>query len=711
MNRSRIIVTFIAIAVVSFAAQAQTLLWPIAGKTAGEDILSQPQNYIGDELNSVDLFIGAASGEFVLCPADGIITFVGTSYLKSLSFMLGSGVQQSKSIAENVLSARQKEGLQYTGSISLRISEGNKLHLQGFLSDKIFKTGQKIYRGDTLGVVDYSYNAFKSPSLMVGISTPDGKPTDPMTPFGLKTSFVKPEAFTRENPLSANQICEDLNVLEEAFCELYPPLEDRMGEVAFRAYMDSLKTSVTTPMDVPKDFRMMLRRILHQIPDSHIGLYPDPMQPSASKDWSPGEFLMFCDDTVRILFTVPEFKRYEGKVVNRINGIPAVEYAKQAEDFLFMYDGGVESTPEEERILLGRYGVMMHLHARKGDSHELELEDGSTVCIPLYERPRFRPTDTYRRMLRWHNLNRMKDDDDVFQTRTLNDSTAYLGIKTFELFTAQVEQIRTFLDTLKAPNLIVDVRNNAGGHSVVLMNLLSCFTTEPMGRQKGGYGKVNKRGQFASLAHSLNYAADVDIFPDYEPGENGFYTRDTLETCAVVLPDPQVHYPGKVYVLTNGSSLSAATLFPAVLVRNRRGVSIGRETGTGYHYMTAYKFADLQLPNSLQTIRIPLVQMVFDTTTCARLPKGRGLLPDYPLDLTYNEAVSGADGETDVMLEHALSLIAEGRYLSHEDPFSEADKTPSESYRASSILIGIGVLIMLALLLAFIVRRRTNRDK
>ena len=86
-------------------------------------------------------------------------------------------------------------------------------------------------------------------------------------------------------------------------------------------------------------------------------------------------------------------------------------------------------------------------------------------------------------------------------------------------------------------------------------------------------------------------------------------------------------------------------------------------------------------------------------------------MPDYPLDLTYNEAVSGADGETDVMLEHALSLIAEGRYLSHEDPFSEADKTPSESYRASSILIGIGVLIMLALLLAFIVRRRTNRDK
>ena len=709
MSMYRIIVTHIAILIISFTSQAQTMLWPIAGKTAGENILSQPQSYIGDELNGVNLFIGAESGAYVLCPADGIITSVGASYQRSLSFMLRYGGRESLSVTENVLAARQKEGLSYTGSIMLRLSDGYKLYLQGFISDQCFKTGQKLSRGDTLGLVDYSYMAFRNPSLLVAISAPGGRPGDPMTPFGLKTSFMEPQAITRKNPLPAEQVREDLDVLKEAFCELYPSLSDRMGVPAFRAQMDSLKAFVTAPMDVPKDFRIMLRGILHQIPDSHVGLYPDPVPPSVSKDWSPGEFLMFCDDTVRILFTVPEYKKYEGKVVNRINGIPAADFAKQAEALLFMYDDGVESTPEEERFLLGRYGVMMHPHARKGDSHELELEDGNTVRIPFCERPRFTPTDTYRRMLRWHNLNRLLDDDGVFQTQVLNDSTAYLGIKTFELLTAQVDQIRAFLDTLKAPNLIVDVRNNAGGRSDVLMNLLSCFAAEPMGRQKGGYGRVNKRGQFASLAHSLNYSADADIFPDYQPGENGFYTQDTLETCAVVLPDPQVHYPGKVYVLTNGSSMSSATLFPAVLVRNRRGVSIGRETGSGYHYMTANKFADLQLPHSLQTIRIPLVKMVFDTTACARLPKGRGLLPDYPLKLTYNEAVCGADGETDVMLEYALSLIAEGKYLSNEDPFAETDKllifnSPSLIKQQTSVVY-VFLSVLLGIILTWIAAR------
>ena len=68
-----------------------------------------------------------------------------------------------------------------------------------------------------------------------------------------------------------------------------------------------------------------------------------------------------------------------------------------------------------------------------------------------------------------------------------------------------------------------------------------------------------------------------------------------------------------------------------------------------------------------------MVKVVFDTTVCERTPWGRGLLPDYELPLTYNEVIMGDDGETDVMLEYALQLIADGKYLSAEDPFAEID--------------------------------------
>ena len=688
----------------AITVQAQNLLWPIAGKKAGEDILSQPQTYIDKELNFDDLVIGAEPGAVVLCPVDGVITSVGTDYMSSLSYLTASSFDPRRTMAENIWAVREATGQRYTGSMSIRMADGSKLHLNGFSGDRRFQTGQKLHAGDTLGVVDYSFHAFRDPSLMVSISGKDNRPVDPMTPFGLKTTFVKPQELARENPMPADKIREDLDVLADAFCELYPSLEGHMSETAFRAYVDSLKGTVTGPMDVIDDFRMMLRKILHQVPDSHVYLMPDQLPNQAKPAWAPGEFLSFCDDTVRVMVAVPALKELEGMVVNTIDGAPALEYARRAMDLENNYDGKVESFVEEEAVSLGKYGRILNLDADKGTVHELGLEDGTTVRIPFFLHPPLMANDAYRRMARWHNVNMRRSDDVVFETRPLNDSTAYLGIKTFEMLDKQVEQVRDFLASCQAPNLVIDVRNNPGGDSEVLMRLLSYFADTPMERQKGGYARVLKQGQFASLAHSLNHTADEDIFPEYEAGENGYYIRDTIETCAVVLPDPDVHYGGKVYVLTNGHSFSAATLFPSVLVRNRRGVTVGRETGSGYHSMTAYKFADIMLPNTLQTIHIPLVQMIFDTTVCDRLPEGRGLLPDYPLPLTWNEVMCGSDGETDVMLEYALSLIADGKYLSVEDPFAAADKAPEK--RAFPWVIVAGVAALLALLALMLLRKR-----
>ena len=73
--------------------------------------------------------------------------------------------------------------------------------------------------------------------------------------------------------------------------------------------------------------------------------------------------------------------------------------------------------------------------------------------------------------------------------------------------------------------------------------------------------------------------------------------------------------------------------------------------------MTALKFADIRLPNSGIVVRIPLVKEVFDETVTERTPAGRGLLPDYPVPMSYEEMFTA---ENDIVLEHALELIAEG---------------------------------------------------
>lgn len=99
----------------------------------------------------------------------------------------------------------------------------------------------------------------------------------------------------------------------------------------------------------------------------------------------------------------------------------------------------------------------------------------------------------------------------------------------------------------------------------------------------------------------------------------------------------------------------AATDFPAQLVRCGRAKAIGRETGTGYHYMTAVKFAHLSLPNSHIEFTLPLVKSVLDDSVSDRFPALRGLLPDVEVPLTYEELYTS---ESDPILDKAINIIA-----------------------------------------------------
>ena len=123
--------------------------------------------------------------------------------------------------------------------------------------------------------------------------------------------------------------------------------------------------------------------------------------------------------------------------------------------------------------------------------------------------------------------------------------------------------------------------------------------------------------------------------------------------------------------MTNELSASAGALFPAMLVRNRRGVVVGRETRTAFHFMNAVKFADIRLPNSMIAIKVPLVQYVFDTDVSDRTPYGRGVLPDYPVPITLDE-LSFKNG--DAILNYTLKLIENGEYFIRETSFDETKK-------------------------------------
>lgn len=680
------------------AAEEGKWQWVIAGETAGTNILCRPQQHIGDELCSDKLFIGAPDGSEVVAPADGTIEHVSLSYLHSLTYMVGSGVKTEddmRSIAKELASDRRIDPKYISAGMSIRLDDGRKIHIEGLRMDEFFRTGSRISRGDVIGKVHYAYRKIAEPSISVSVSDAHNKPCDPMTPFGLRTTFIPPQKTKYKPMLTGDEAREDVAVIFSVIREAYPSLHDIISDDELAAFEEEITADVSKGIS-RKDLFVRMQRIAARLHDSHIGLYP--ADENVREIALPQLYFGFFGDKLLVTMCKKPYWEYHGREIASVDGIPADSIRKIAERHITRYDCNVESRTTSVLATNAWYCYMNFADgaSRDGDM-TIEFADGERRSFKGWK---YRGGATELRPS-WNRFATINMYDGNCSMRELNDSTAYIGISTFTLNDTEVDGIRDFIAGHAAtPNLIIDVRNNGGGDTKVLARILSYLLDEPL-KARGGYAQVLKRGRFESMKWSLNRSPEEFMFEEYVPekGIEGFVLRDD-ETQNIILPDSAVNYKGRIYVLADESSVSAAAMLPAAIMRNHRGMIVGRETATAYHYMTAYKFAEIRLPNSMFTFRVPLVRLVFDTTECDRIPYGRGVIPDREVPLTPDVLL----GDDDVVLERTLSLIAAGEYLG-DDPFAEADSRKN-SRPLPICLAAIAAAIAVVMILAIVGRKK-----
>ncbi len=665
------ILIFLALVAFMMTLSAQekppTYLWPIKDGKAGENILSAPQTYIAGELNFSDLFIGAPEGTTVVSPVDGIIPYTAISYYENLTH--SGSYTLTGSYDETLAKLRKdfdksKDARYLNGILAIQCNDGNKIYISGLTGDICFKTGQKIKRGEPIGKVGYSYRKIKEPSIHVSISR-YGKVADPMQSFGIKSTFIPPAEIKPVTTLTKQQAKEDFSIYINSLKEVYPGLYNVLSREELKQYVDETNAyidSFTGDMSFGQ-FWYMMQRTVAKIHDSHIYMHgPIWEKPQTTPaGFQPKITIGRINNTLICTNAVKEYQHLIEKPIVSVNGLSADSIKEIISSYITTYDAKVEQY-KDYRLALNFGAIFRKPYGTDRYDMLVEFADGTKADIKGQNVKNGFP-QYVNNMRGFHMINRNKNS---FALKVLNDSIAYISLSTFSLNQVQVEEIAAFIDSISdKKNLIVDVRNNGGGDAGVLSQLYSYLAGDSM--TLDGYMKVNKRGDFESFKYSLNRMSDDIVFPDYKPedGKDGYYLRGVESECKVK-PDPAINYKGRVYMLANENSLSAAASFPALLVRNHRGVVVGRETGTAYHFMNALKFSDMRLPNSLITITIPLTEICFDTVVNDRVPFGRGVLPDYYVPITYDE-LTFRNG--DAILNYALKLIKNGEYLKNDNPF------------------------------------------
>ena len=247
--------------------------WPIEGAKAGEGVLYRPQDYIGDEHNFEKLIIGAKSGTNVVSPCDGVITHVTMMYYLSLNKSFSNHSWKGKFgdiIEQNRegMAKRMQDAKYLSYMYFIKSNDGRTIHISGLRTDTPFATGQKVKKGEVLGQVHYCYKKIPQPSICLTIDR-GGKADDPMTPFGLETTFIPPVKQKPKAALTRAEAIADYRQMASSIKEIYPSLEDFMTEEEYDTFVEEEIAKIPENITL-KEFAYLIMNFNRKVHDSHM---------------------------------------------------------------------------------------------------------------------------------------------------------------------------------------------------------------------------------------------------------------------------------------------------------------------------------------------------------------------------------------------------------------------------------------------------------
>jgi hypothetical protein len=251
-----------------------------------------------------------------------------------------------------------------------------------------------------------------------------------------------------------------------------------------------------------------------------------------------------------------------------------------------------------------------------------------------------------------------------------NNKTGVLTVNSFNLQEAYAyKEFSSFFKEVnkrKYTNVIIDIRNNGGGNPAIAALLYSFLAP---GDFRNVYNYRTKHIDIAYAEHAVSQGRKMSE-EDIRNNRNFMYQRFDKDSSSGFFignarlkegqlenfPPDKDAFSGKVFVLTGGGTVSAATYFASLVKKNKRGAIIGKETGSGEKVTTAAWFITYLLPHTKSILTVPMSELFFFN---AAEDNGRGLLPDH--EIPFERFISYVSATQDPELSFTLEMIRTGK--------------------------------------------------
>lgn len=342
----------------------------------------------------------------------------------------------------------------------------------------------------------------------------------------------------------------------------------------------------------------------------------------------------------------------KGTIITSINGLKSTEIINIMFDYMVEdgYSDNVNyirlstSFPYFHRNIFGLYKTYTVGYV---DSNGIEKKTTLPYFNPPVDSPKIKKEikEKVRKLSRKDKLQNIRSlrFDSGYALMTIN-SFSKGHLKNF--FKRSFRNLRE----RKVKNLVIDIRANGGGDINNYVLLTKFLRNSSFKVADTAYSKSKNFSPFTRHISSGFFNNIGLIFLSHKETDGkyhfGFWERHTFT------PKRKNHFFGDVYVLTNGLTFSASSLFCNSVKGQKNITLVGEETGGGWYGNSGIIIPDIILPNTKLRVRLPFFRIV----QYNHIPqKGTGVMPDIYIKPNYNDVVKGIDTK----MERVKAIIKE----------------------------------------------------
>jgi Peptidase family S41 len=480
-------------------------------------------------------------------------------------------------------------------------------------------------------------------------------------PFFLMVFFLYSCSATRNyqpnKKFAPQKLQQDYSLLREILEKKHPSLYWYTPVDSMNQYFDEGYKAITDSMTELQFGWKILAPLTAHIHCGHTGF-------AMSKGWNKfirdktipsfPLFLKVWKDTMMVIgnLNAKDSVIKPGVFITSINGVRNAEmintmFHSMSEDG---YANGVNyirlsgNFPYFHRNIFGLY---KQYYVTYTDSSQVE----KTAVVPLFSVPADslkaikRERKQQPKLSRGERLERIRSlqYDSTFALMTVNEfSKGHLTA----FFKRSFRQLRKN----KTQNLVIDLRTNGGG-DINKSVLLTKFLINTSFKVADSVFSVSKNLSPFTRHISSGFFDNLGLLFVTRKRKDGNY-HFGYWTRHVFLPKRKNHFDGKVFVLTNGLTFSASSLFCNALKGQSNVTLAGEETGGGWYGNSGIMIPYITLPNTRLRVRLPFFRLVQYEHI---VTKGTGVIPDVYIGPNVSDILQGRDTK----LEAVKKIIAQ----------------------------------------------------